>query len=312
LLAGVGSGDEVLVPTFTFAASANAALYLGARPVFVDSDPSTWQIDPTLVEQELESRSATQTLPAAVMSVDLYGQTADYAKLESLCARYGVPLVEDAAEALGATYGDRSAGSFGTAAVFSFNGNKIVTTSGGGMLVTSSEELAGRARKLATQAREPFVHYEHAELGYNYRLSNLLAALGRAQLRGLDERIERRTRINGRYRADLSALDGITFMPVATYGRSNHWLTCMIVDPEVFGADRDQIMSALEAQDIEARPTWKPLHLQPLFQGARVLNGDVSAGIFERGLCLPSGSNLSDSDLDRVVDAILDVSRVHR
>jgi len=236
-----------------------------------------------------------------VMTVDLYGQTADYGRLVPLCEEYGLPLVEDAAEALGSTHRGAAAGSFGAAGVFSFNGNKIITTSGGGMLVSRHKGLADRARHLATQAREPEVHYEHIDLGFNYRMSNLLAALGVAQLRGLDRRVERRRAINEAYRAALAAMPGISFMPHAPYGEPNDWLTCVLVDPAAFGSTREDVRVALEAQDIEARPTWKPLHLQPLFADTAVVGGGVAQGIFAQGLCLPSGSSLSDTDLGRVV-----------
>jgi dTDP-4-amino-4,6-dideoxygalactose transaminase len=304
LLAGVGPGDDVLVPSFTFVATANAATYIGARPVLVDCDAETWQLAPDLVAQELEDRARRGSLPRAVVSVDLYGQSADYDRLLPLCEEYGLALVEDAAEALGASYRGAAAGSFGAAGVFSFNGNKIITTSGGGMLVSRDPVLAGRARHLATQAREPEAHYEHIDLGFNYRMSNLLAALGVAQLRGLDRRIERRRAINEAYRRGLGAIPGITFMPRAGYGEPNNWLTCILVDPEVYGRTPEEIRRALEAHDIEARPTWKPLHLQPLFADAPVVGGGVAARIFERGLCLPSGSTLSDADLERVVGVI--------
>jgi len=307
LLAGIGPGDEVLVPSFTFVATASAVVYLGGSPVFVDSSPSTWNIDPDLVEADLGRRAASGQLPAAIVTVDLYGQSADYDRLLPLCSEYGIPLIEDAAEALGATYHDRSTGSFGTSAVFSFNGNKIMTTSGGGMLMTDSAEVADRARFLATQARDPFPHYEHSALGYNYRLSNLLAALGRAQLRGLDDRIERRRAVQERYRKSLGGAPGIRFMPVAPYGEPNWWLTCMMVDPDEFGADREQIRLALEEVDVESRPTWKPLHLQPLFEGVPTVGGKVCAGIFAQGLCLPTGSALTEAEIDRVVETVLAV-----
>ena len=222
----------------------------------------------------------------------------------ALCDEYGIPMVADAAEALGASYRGRPAGSFGAAAVFSFNGNKIITTSGGGMLTSQSAELVDRARFLAGQAREPFSHYEHSVIGYNYRLSNLLAALGRAQLRGLESRVERRKRINAFYRDALCELPGIEFMPVAPYGEPNWWLTCILVDPAQFGADREQIRLTLEASDIESRPTWKPLHLQPVFAGVPTVGGTVCAAVFDRGLCLPSGSALAEGDLERIVEAI--------
>ncbi len=307
MLVGVGPGDDVLVPSFTFVASAASVVYLGANPVLVDSTPSSWNIDPDLVAAELAERARSGRLPAALVTVDLYGQCADYDRLTELADEYDVPLVADAAEALGATYRGRPAGSFGRAAVFSFNGNKIITTSGGGMLVSDSADLVERARFLATQARDPFPHYEHSELGYNYRLSNLLAALGRAQLRGLDSRIERRKKINASYREALGDVPGIGFLPVADYGEPNWWLTCIVVDPNLFGADREQIRLALESSDIESRPTWKPLHLQPVFKGIPTVGGSVCAGIFERGLCLPTGSALSESDQTRVVEIIRSV-----
>jgi dTDP-4-amino-4,6-dideoxygalactose transaminase len=304
LLVGVGPGDDVLVPSFTFVATAAAVTYLGANPVLVDCSASNWTIDPDLVEAELAARARAGRLPSAVVTVDLYGQCADYDRLTALCDEYDLPLVADAAEALGATYRGRPAGSFGTAAVFSFNGNKIITTSGGGMLVADSAELVDRARFLATQARDPFPHYEHSVLGFNYRLSNLLAALGRAQLAGLDSRIDRRRVIDASYRSALGKVPGIAFMPVLPYGEPNWWLTCILVDPGRFGADREQIRLALESVDIESRPTWKPLHLQPVFEGAPTVGGAASAAIFERGLCLPTGSALSPADQARVIEAI--------
>jgi dTDP-4-amino-4,6-dideoxygalactose transaminase len=304
LLVGVGPGDDVLVPTFTFVATANAATYLGARPVLVDCDEQTWQLSPDLVAGELESRAKRGALPRAVVSVDLYGQSADYERLVPLCEEYGLPLVEDAAEALGASYRGAAVGSFGAAGVFSFNGNKIITTSGGGMLVSRDRELADRARHLATQAREPEAHYEHVDLGFNYRLSNLLAALGVAQLRGLDRRVERRRVINETYRHALGGVPGISFMPRADYGVPNNWLTCIRVDREEYGATPEDIRVALEARDIEARPTWKPLHLMPLFADTPTVGGEVAARIFTQGLCLPSGSTLTDADIGRVVEVI--------
>jgi len=313
MLLGVEPGDEVLVPSFTFVATAAAVVYLGATPVFVDSTASTWTIDPALVAEELAGRARRGRLPAALVTVDLYGQCADYDALSSLCDEYEIPLVQDAAEALGATYQGRPAGSFGQAAVFSFNGNKIITTSGGGMLVSASGRLAEQARHLANQARDPFPHYEHSAIGYNYRLSNLLAALGRAQLRGLDGRIERRRATHRAYESALGDLPGLRLMPVADYGEPNFWLTCVTIDPAQFGADREQVRLALEAVDIESRPTWKPLHLQPVFKGAPTAGGEVCATIFERGLCLPSGSALSEAELGRVVEVVRAVpGSIHR
>jgi dTDP-4-amino-4,6-dideoxygalactose transaminase len=304
LLSNVGPGDEVLVPTFTFVATANVVTYVGARPVLIDSEPSTWNIDPRLLADELKRRARDGRLPGAVISVDLYGQCADYSPIVAACEEYGVPLIEDAAEALGASYGQQAAGSFGDFAAFSFNGNKIITTSGGGMLVSRSSDLSARARHLATQARQPVPHYEHLEIGFNYRLSNLLAAVGRAQLASLDDRIQRRRAVNERYRKDLSDLPGVEFMPIAAYGEPNYWLTCITIDPERFGSDREAVRLALEAQDIEARPTWKPLHLQPVFTDLDVVGGSVAADVFAHGLCLPSGSNLGQDDQERVVATI--------
>lgn len=308
-LLGVEPGDEVIVPTLTFIATAAAATYLGARPVFIDSSPTTWNIDPALLEEELEQMAAAGRRPAAVVTVDLYGQCADYGSLLPICERYGVPLVEDAAEALGASHDGRPAGAFGTAGVFSFNGNKIITTSGGGMLVTADGDLADRARHLATQARQPVPHYEHFEVGYNYRLSNLLAALGRAQLAGLGERVVRRRAINAAYREALAGAPGIEFMPADSAGEPSWWLTCVTIDPSRFGATREELRRRLEEVNIEARPTWKPLHLQRAFSGCRRRSGRVAEELFERGLCLPSGSSLSDSDQLRVVEAVLACSK---
>jgi dTDP-4-amino-4,6-dideoxygalactose transaminase len=304
LLAGVDRGDEVLVPSFTFIASAAAVTYLGACPVFIDCSADSWNLDPALVEEVLTERAAVGRLPSAVVTVDLYGESADYAALESLCRRFEIPLVEDSAEALGATYRGRAAGSFGVAGIFSFNGNKIITTSGGGMLVTQSPQFAERARHLATQAREPFSHYEHTVVGYNYRLSNLLAALGRAQLRGLDSRIERRRRVDAAYREALSGLPGVSTMPRTADGTSNFWLTCILIDSDAFGVDREHIRLALEAHDIESRPTWKPLHLQPAFDGIGLVGTGHCARIFDRGLCLPTGSALSAADQSRIIEIV--------
>jgi dTDP-4-amino-4,6-dideoxygalactose transaminase len=304
IAAGVRRGDTVLVPSFTFAASANAVMYLGARPIFLDSTPDSWNVDPQLVADELRIRSERGRLPRAVIAVDMYGQTADYEPLMAACDRYGVALIEDAAEALGASYRGRPAGSFGLAGVLSFNGNKIITTGGGGMLVTDDARVATQVRHLAAQAREPFAHYEHRGVGYNYRLSNLLAAVGRGQLQRLDELIARRRETAGHYRAALGDLPGLTFMPVAGYGRPNWWLTCLLVDPEAFGADRDRILEHLGSLNIEARPTWKPMHLQPVFADCVMRGGGVSAELFRRGLCLPSGSALTDHDRARVVAAV--------
>ena len=309
LAVGVGPSDEVVVPTLTFVATASPVVHIGAEPTFVDCEPSSWNIDPALLAELLDERAAQGRLPAAVIAVDLYGQCADADALAEACRPHGVPLVEDAAEALGATYHGRPAGSLAPIGVFSFNGNKIITTSGGGMLVSDDEAVVARARHLATQAREDAPHYEHREIGFNYRMSNLLAALGRAQLRSLPERVARRRAIKARYRAALDDDRGITFMPDAPSGEPTNWLTVAQIDPDRFGATTDDIRLALEAEDIESRPAWKPLHCQPVFAGRPAIGGTVAERIFERGLCLPSGSSLTDDEVDRVVAIVQSVPR---
>ena len=304
ILLGVSAGDEVLVSSFTFVATVNAVTYVGATPVLIDSDDISWNMDPMLLEEELEDCARRRKLPKAVIVVDLYGQCADYDSINPICDRFKVPIVEDAAEALGATYKGRPAGSFGKVGVFSFNGNKIITTSGGGMLVSEDGALIDRARHLATQARDPAPHYQHSEIGFNYRMSNLLAAVGQGQLRALDQRVERRREIFEFYRSALGNIPGIYFIPDAPYGNSNRWLTCITVDPDEFGASREDIRLALEAENIESRPVWKPMHLQPVFSRCRVRGGDVSAEIFEKGLCLPSGTDLKEADLIRIVEIV--------
>ena len=303
LALGVGPGDRVLVSSLTFAATANAVRYTGAQPVFVDSDRSTWNMDPDLLAEALDGDSRF----AACVPVDIYGQCADYARIEALCAQYEVPLIEDAAEALGATYRGKKAGSFGVMAILSFNGNKIITTSGGGALVTDREDWARQARWLATQARDPAPHYEHSTIGYNYRLSNLLAALGRSQLADLERRVEKRRDHNQFYREALGDLPGVGFMPEGDGCRSTFWLTCLTIDPSEAGTDREQVRVHLESLDIEARPVWKPMHLQPVFSECEAVGGSVSAELFEHGLCLPSGSNLGDEDRNRGVAGIRDL-----
>ncbi len=304
LLAGVGPGDEVLVSTLTFSATINPILYCGGYPTFIDSERHSWNMDPTLLAETLEVRAQEGRLPKAVVLVHLYGQSADIDPILAACQRHGVPLIEDAAEALGATYKGRSPGTFGKAGIFSFNGNKIITTSGGGMLVSDDADFIAHARKLATQARDPAPHYEHSEIGYNYRMSNVLAGIGRAQLEVLEERVQARRRNFEYYQETLGHLPGITFMPEAPWGLHTRWLTCLTIDPEQFGADREQVRLALEAENIEARPVWKPMHLQPIFARYPCVKGDVAEELFEYGLCLPSGSNLTEADLARVVERV--------
>jgi pyridoxal phosphate-dependent aminotransferase EpsN len=301
--AGVGAGDEVFCSTFTFVASANVILYQGARPVFVDSDYAGWNMDVGLLAANLARRAEDGRLPKALILVHLYGQPADIGPVAELCEQYGIFLLEDAAEALGALYRGRVPGSFGRAGVFSFNGNKIITTSGGGMVVSDDRELIDKIRFWATQARDREVYYQHSELGFNYRMSNVLAAIGRGQLEMLEERVARKRAIFARYRETLGDLPGVEFMPEAEYGRATHWLTCLTIDPEEAGIGRDFVIAELEKQNIESRPTWKPMHLQPLFQGCEIIGGAVSEALFANGLCLPSGTGMSDTDQERVITA---------
>jgi dTDP-4-amino-4,6-dideoxygalactose transaminase len=306
---GVGRGDEVVTSTLTFAATANAITYVGATPVFIDASRATWTMDVDLLEEEMAVRARAGRLPAAVLAVDLYGQCCDYERLAATCDTYGVPLIEDAAEALGASCGGRQAGAFGACAAFSFNGNKIITSGGGGMLVSHDRALVERARHLSTQAREPAPHYEHAEVGFNYRLSNLLAAVGRGQLAGLAGKVARRRAIRQRYQQALDGVRGVRFMPEAAYGRANAWLTCVTIDTSLFGASSDDIRVHLASHDIEARPVWKPMHLQPAFSGCRVRGGDVAAELFRAGLCLPSGSGMTEAQQARVIAAMTGTPR---
>jgi dTDP-4-amino-4,6-dideoxygalactose transaminase len=309
LIAGVQRGDDVLCATLTFSATANAIAYAGGRPVFIDCDRASWNLDPDLLQEELLSRAASGRRTAAVIAVDLYGQCADYDRIEEICRNYGIPLIEDSAEALGATYKDKKAGTFGKMAVLSFNGNKIITTSGGGMLVSMDKALINKGRFLATQARDPAPHYQHSTIGYNYRMSNVLAALGRGQLLAIDDRISARRKAFDYYRNGLRETNGIRFMPEASYGIGNRWLTCILIEPQEFGATREEVRLALEADEIESRPIWKPMHMQPVFRDCHKRGGEVAEEIFTKGLCLPSGSSLSHADQDRVIEIIMRTGR---
>ena len=355
---GVGQGDEVIASTLTFIGSVTPVIFQGASLVFVDCDRASWNMDPGLLKEALEDCKRRGKLPKAVVPTDLYGQCFDYERILEICEEYGVPVVADAAEALGAKYklatdphrptqtdidfspadfaGEkvsshtrtdnltryRHAGVGAKAAVFSFNGNKIITTSGGGMLASDDKEFIDYARNLSQQAREPFPHYEHTEIGYNYRMSNILAAIGRGQLKVLDERVQRKREIFDYYRKALRDLPGIEFMPEPEWSRSNRWLTVILITPEEFGASAAEVMAALEAENTEARPVWKPMHLQPVFNPqivsrkgakahneksykARVVGGEVAEDLFKRGLCLPSGTAMTNSDLDRIIKTIL-------
>jgi dTDP-4-amino-4,6-dideoxygalactose transaminase len=304
-LAGVGAGDEVFCSSLTFSASANPILYEKAKPVFIDSDRQSWNMDANLCVEALDRKAKAGKLPKAVVLVHLYGQSADIDPILKACQKYDVPLIEDAAEALGATYKGRAPGTFGLLGFYSFNGNKIITTSGGGMLVSEDASLIGKARFLATQARDPAPHYQHSEIGYNYRMSNVLAGIGRGQLLVLADRVAARRRNCEIYQQQLAHLPGIEFMPEAEWGTCTRWLTCLTIDPQAFGTDRETVRTALAAAQIEARPVWKPLHLQPIFQEYECYGGAVSEDLFDRGLCLPSGSNLTDEELDRVITEII-------
>ncbi|HWA74814.1 MAG TPA: aminotransferase class I/II-fold pyridoxal phosphate-dependent enzyme [Polyangiaceae bacterium] len=303
VLLGVGAGDEVLVSDLTFVASANVVRYVGATPVFVDCDADTWTIDPDLLAEALADRARRGKVPRALIAVDLYGQCVDYEKIVAICARYEVPVIQDASESLGATYRGRPAGIQGVMGVFSFNGNKIITTSGGGMLVSDRVEWIRSARQLASQARDPAPHYQHSQLGYNYRLSNLLAALGRGQLKSLSDRVEARRKNFEFYQATLAGVRGWSFMPEAAYGRSNRWLTCGTLDPQL-APTPSVVLETLAKDDIEARPVWKPMHLQPLYADCACYGGKVGERLFQAGLCLPSGSNLTDPERARIARAL--------
>ena len=343
---GIGASDEVIASSLTFIGSVTPIIFQNATPVFIDCDRDSWNMNPGLLEAELRECEKRGKLPKAVIPTDLYGQCCDLKRILDICDVYDVPVVCDSAEAVGAMYKRDGevlhAGKGAKAAAFSFNGNKIMTTSGGGMLASDSKELIDHARFLSQQARDPFTHYEHTEIGYNYRMSNILAAIGRGQLKVLDERVERKRQIFEYYKERIAAVPGIEFMPEADYGRSNRWLTVILITPEEFGTDRETVRMALEAENIESRPVWKPMHLQPVFGGgeearkagealagqsyslsvigygktgekgeagkkrykARVVGGAVAEDLFERGLCLPSGTAMTDEDLDRIIDVI--------
>jgi pyridoxal phosphate-dependent aminotransferase EpsN len=306
-LLGVGPGDDVVCSSLTFVASINPAVYLGARPVFIDSDRDSWNMDPQLLRDFLRARAEKGKLPRAVVVVHLYGQCADLDPIMEACARYDVPVLEDAAEAAGAAYKGRPAGSFGAANVFSFNGNKMITTTGGGMLVSARKDWIDKARFWSTQARDPAPHYEHTEMGYNYRMSNVLAGIGRGQLLVLDERVKARRAVAFRYAEAFAGLPGISLMPQASYGLHTNWLSVFYVDPRRFGATRDDLLAALTKENIEARPVWKPMHLQPVFASAEHVGGAVAEDLFANGMCLPSSSSLTAEEQARVVDVVRQV-----
>lgn len=302
ILAGVTAGDEVFCSTLTFVASVNPILYKGAKPVFIDSDRYSWNMDPDLLVSALNERAKHNQLPKAVIIVHLYGQSADLDPILEVCERYEIKAIEDAAEALGSTYKGRSTGTLGWAGVYSFNGNKIITTSSGGMLVSNDSDIVDKARFLANQAKDSANHYEHSQLGYNYRMSNLLAAIGRGQLAVLNERVESRRANFEYYHKALNNLPGLAFMAEASYGRSTRWLTCLTVNSKKAKTNREEICQTMEGEGIECRPVWKPMHLQPIYRDAQIYGGEVAEELFNLGLCLPSGSSLTQDDLKRVSD----------
>jgi pyridoxal phosphate-dependent aminotransferase EpsN len=297
---GVEPGDTVFCSDLTFVASVNPVRYLGAEPVLIDSEASNWNMDPELLTRALRDAGDHNRLPKAVIVVHVFGQCADMDPIREACARYDVPILEDAAEALGATYKGESAGTLGAAGVFSFNGNKIITTSGGGMLVSRDAGLCEQVRWWASQARDPGIAYQHSAMGYNYRMSNVLAGIGRGQFEVLDLRVQQRREIAVRYQNAFADIPGILPMPEASYGLPTHWLSCFLIDKDRYGCSRDDLIEHLNAAQIESRPVWKPMHLQPLYAAARCYGGDVSEDLFRRGICLPSSSSLTIEDQHRV------------
>ena len=303
-LVGVGPGDEVFCSTLTFVAAANTTVYQGGVPVFLDSDRATWNLDPDVLSRALQERAAVNRLPKALVVVHLYGQSADMDPILHACAEYGIAVIEDAAEAVGTLYQGKPAGTLGDVGVYSFNGNKIVTTTGGGMLVSRNQAWVDKARFWSQQARDPGIAYEHSELGYNYRMSNVLAGIGRGQLEVLDLRIQQRRAIAFRYRDAFLDLPGITLMPQAAWGLHTNWLSCFLIDEGAFGCTRDELIAALDLAGVEARPVWKPMHLQSLYASAARYGGEVAEDLFRRGICLPSSTSLSLEEQGRVIGAV--------
>lgn len=307
-LCDIKRGDLVFCSSFTFSASANPIIYEGGVPVFIDSEPQSWNMSPQALRRAMAQYSVENKLPKAVIVANLYGQSADMDSILEICNEYDVPVIEDAAESLGATYKGRKSGAFGKYGIYSFNGNKIITTSGGGMLVSNDVEGLAKARFWATQARDAAPWYQHSEIGYNYRMSNIVAGIGRGQLKVLEQRVSQRRAVFERYYSAFMDVPGILFMPEAAYGISNRWLTCITIDSKVVERGFMDVLNKLAEHNIETRPLWKPMHLQPVFSGADYFEheqgNDVCAGLFSKGLCLPSGSNLSFADQDRVIELL--------
>jgi dTDP-4-amino-4,6-dideoxygalactose transaminase len=311
IVLGIKPGDEVLCSSFTFAASANPIVYLGATPVFVDSEPETWNMDPVLLKEAIDDRIKIGKKPKAIIVVHLYGMPAKIDEIIAIAKKYDIPIIEDAAEAIGSEYNGKKCGSFGDISILSFNGNKIITTAGGGALVSNNKEYVDRARFLSTQAADKAAHYQHSQIGYNYRLSNILAGIGLGQLEVVESRIDSRRRIFSRYVEALSEIKGIKFhIEPYTKFKSNRWLTTIVIDSDLTdGITREDIRLGLEKENVESRPLWKPLHIQPVFLSCPSYINDVSYNLFVNGLCLPSGSNLSDDDQDRVIGYIFAIFR---
>ena len=308
IILGIKQGDEVLCSTFTFSGSCNPVRYQGATPVFVDSEADTWNIDPQLFEEAIVDRMAKGRKPRAAIVVHLYGMPAKIREIMDIARRYEIPVIEDAAEALGATYEGKKLGSYGDFGILSFNGNKIITTSGGGALLSGNRKWIEEARYLATQARDPATHYQHSRIGYNYRLSNICAGIGRGQLKVLGERVRRRREIFDFYQKELNCLEAIAFQPEPVDAYSNRWLTCLLVNPSKGNnATREHVRLALAEENIESRPLWKPMHMQPVFQASVCYGGRYSEHVFDQGICLPSGSNLDQADLSRITGIVKSV-----
>ncbi len=305
ILLGVEQGDEVIASTFTFSATINPILYLGAIPILVDSEPKTWNMSPELLQKAIEDRMKLGKKPKAIIPVHLYGMPAEMDKIAGIAEKYGIPIIEDAAEALGSKYRNRPAGSLGTFGILSFNGNKIITTSGGGALMSDKKELIQKARFLATQARDKARHYQHSQVGYNYRMSNIVAGIGRGQMEVLDQRVEQKRNNYSAYKTALKDIQGISFLeePDQEYF-SNRWLTTILIDQENTVSSMAEVYAALQSDNIDCRPLWKPMHLQPVFSKYPAYTNGISEGLFQQGLCLPSGSGMSDDERGRVLHVI--------
>ena len=308
ILLGVKHDDEVLAQSFTFSATVNPIIYVGAKPIFIDSEPDTWNMSPELLEKAINDRISKGKKPKAIIIVHLYGMPAKMDEIISISKKYDIPIIEDAAEALGSTYHNKKLGSFGEFGVLSFNGNKIITTSGGGALVSNNAEYIEKARFLATQARDKAPHYQHSHIGYNYRMSNVLAGIGRGQMQVIDKRVAQRRANHQFYKDNLEQIPGVSVFTEAEGSFSNYWLTTILIDPnKTKGITTEDVRLSLEKENIETRPLWKPMHIQPIFKEYPAYCNGVSEELFKIGLCLPSGSNMTDDDRNRVLEAILNV-----